>query len=40
MTESGLSLTRWHIIKAMKPPRTQEEWIEDIERYKLFPEYK
>ena len=32
LTESGLSMTRWHIIKGMKPPRTQEEWIEEFER--------
>ena len=40
LTESGLSMTRWHIIKGMKPPRTQEEWIDEFERYKQFPEYK
>lgn len=40
LTESGLSMVDWKLLKDMKPPRTQEEWIEEFERYKLFPEYK
>ncbi len=40
LTESGLSITQWNLIKGMKPPRTQEEWEEEFERYKQFPEYK
>ncbi len=40
LTESGLSMTKWHIVKGMKPPRSEEEWKEEFERYKQFPEYK
>ena len=40
LTESGLSMTQWHIIKGMKPPTTTEEWEAEFERYKQFPEYK
>ena len=40
LTESGLSMTKWHIIKGMRPPRSQQEWEEEFERYKQFPEYK
>ena len=40
LTESGLSMTQWHLIKGMKPPRTEEEWQAEFERYKTFPEYK
>lgn len=40
LTESGLSMTDWHLIKGMKPPRTEEEWIAEFERYKQFPEFE
>lgn len=40
LTESGLSMTQWHIIKGMKPPRSQKEWEDEFERYKQFPEYQ
>lgn len=40
LTESGLSMTQWDLIKGMKPPRTKEEWLAEFERYKQFPEYK
>ncbi|KAI9325073.1 cytochrome oxidase assembly protein-domain-containing protein [Obelidium mucronatum] len=40
LTESGLSITEWNLIKGMKPPRTEEEWLVEFEKYKLFPEYK
>ena len=40
LTESGLSMTQWHLLKGMKPPRTEEEWQAEFERYKQFPEYK
>ncbi|XP_071946757.1 heme A synthase COX15-like isoform X1 [Antedon mediterranea] len=40
LTESGLSMTNWHLIKGMKPPRSEEEWQQEFERYKQFPEYK
>ena len=40
LTESGLSMTQWHLIKGMRPPRSRTEWEEEFEKYKQFPEYK
>lgn len=40
LTESGLSMVDWRLLKDMKPPRNQQEWLEEFERYKQFPEYK
>ncbi|XP_070540473.1 heme A synthase COX15-like [Ptychodera flava] len=40
LTESGLSMTDWHLIKGMKAPRSAEEWAAEFERYKQYPEYK
>jgi cytochrome c oxidase assembly protein subunit 15 len=30
----------WHLIKGIKPPRTQEEWENEFNKYQQFPEYK
>lgn len=40
LTKSGLSMTDWHLLRGMKPPRSQEEWIAEFERYKEFPEFR
>eukprot|EP00842_Homolaphlyctis_polyrhiza_P004963 jgi/Hompol1/5468/HPOL_004463-RA len=40
LTESGLSIVEWNVIKGMKPPQSQQEWEEEFEKYKQFPEYK
>ncbi|XP_064630260.1 heme A synthase COX15-like [Lineus longissimus] len=40
LTESGLSMVDWHLIKGMKPPRTQEEWQNEFNKYQQFPEFK
>lgn len=40
LTKSGLSMTDWHLVKGMKPPRTQEEWIAEFNQYKEFPEFR
>ncbi|KAJ1961885.1 Cytochrome c oxidase assembly protein cox15 [Dispira parvispora] len=40
LTESGLSIVEWNLIRGMKPPRTEAEWQEEFEKYKQFPEYK
>ncbi|KAG2227380.1 hypothetical protein INT45_004336 [Circinella minor] len=40
LTESGLSITEWNVISGMKPPRSEEEWHDEFEKYKQFPEYK
>eukprot|EP00088_Acartia_fossae_P027408 TRINITY_DN2815_c0_g1_i4.p1 TRINITY_DN2815_c0_g1~~TRINITY_DN2815_c0_g1_i4.p1 ORF type:complete len:424 (+),score=109.60 TRINITY_DN2815_c0_g1_i4:38-1309(+) len=39
LTESGLSMTDWALL-GRPPPRTQEEWDEEFEKYKLSPEFK
>uniref|UniRef100_A0A0K0EPS1 Cytochrome c oxidase assembly protein COX15 n=1 Tax=Strongyloides stercoralis TaxID=6248 RepID=A0A0K0EPS1_STRER len=40
LTESGLSMVQWDLIRTMKPPITQKDWEEEFARYKQFPEYK
>ncbi|BGP48337.1 Cytochrome c oxidase assembly protein cox15 [Rhodotorula kratochvilovae] len=40
LTESGLSITEWNVIKGVKLPITQAEWDEEFEKYKLTPEWK
>ncbi|UJR20724.1 hypothetical protein I4U23_023846 [Adineta vaga] len=40
LTQSGLSMTNWHWLNDMNPPRTDEAWQAEFERYKRFPEYE
>lgn len=40
LTESGLSMVDWKLFKDMKPPKSEEEWIEEFEKYKTYPEYQ
>lgn len=40
LTESGLSIVEWNLIKGMKPPISEEEWREEFAKYADFPEYK
>ena len=40
LTESGLSITEWNLIRGMKLPANESEWTKEFEKYKLFPEYK
>lgn len=40
ITRSGLSMTDWHLIRGMKPPRTDQEWDEEFTRYQDYPEFK
>ncbi|KAI8910420.1 COX15/CtaA family [Gorgonomyces haynaldii] len=40
LTESGLSITEWNVIRGMKPPLNEQEWETEFEKYKQFPEYK
>ncbi|KAM8924180.1 heme A synthase COX15 [Pelodytes ibericus] len=40
LTESGLSMVDWHLIKEMKPPSTQDEWEAEFQKYQQFPEFK
>ncbi|CRG95853.1 cytochrome c oxidase assembly protein, putative [Plasmodium gallinaceum] len=39
LTESGLSITHWKF-QGIKYPRSNEEWMEEFEKYKMTPEYK
>ncbi|CAM9189988.1 unnamed protein product [Lampetra fluviatilis] len=40
LTESGLSMVEWSLIKEMKPPRNQSEWEDEFAKYQQYPEYK
>lgn len=40
LTESGLSMVDWRLIKDMVPPKNEQEWINEFEKYKQFPEWK
>ncbi|GAA5850496.1 hypothetical protein JCM8547_001893 [Rhodosporidiobolus lusitaniae] len=40
LTESGLSITEWNVIKGVRLPLTRAEWEEEFEKYKLTPEFK
>ena len=40
LTNSGLSMTDWHLGKDTLPPLTEVAWQEAYNHYKLFPEYQ
>jgi heme a synthase len=40
LTESGLSITEWNLIKGIKPPQSPQEWDLEFTKYKQFPEFK
>lgn len=40
LTDSGLSMTDWHIITEVIPPLNEEQWQAAFEDYKQFPEYQ
>ncbi len=39
LTESGLSITEWNIIKGIKPPTNAQDWDIEFDKYKKSPEY-
>jgi len=39
LTESGLSITRWHPISGTIPPLTTAQWQEEFDAYRATPEY-
>jgi cytochrome c oxidase assembly protein subunit 15 len=39
LTESGLSMVHWNLLGSF-PPMNQQEWENEFDRYKQFPEYK
>ena len=40
LTESGLSMVDWRLIKDMLPPKNEQEWREEFAKYQQFPEWK
>jgi len=40
LTNSGLSMTDWHLVTDTFPPLSEAKWNEAFERYKQFPEYQ
>merc|ERR1711892_421912 len=40
LTESGLSMTTWDLIKDIRRPQNEAEWQREFDRYKTFPEYE
>lgn len=40
LTNSGLSMTDWHLVTDTLPPLSEAKWQEAFERYKQFPEYQ
>lgn len=40
LTNSGLSMTDWHLVTDTFPPLSEQKWIEAFEAYKQFPEYQ
>lgn len=40
LTNSGLSMTDWHLVTDTLPPLSEEKWQEAFDAYKQFPEYQ
>ncbi|GEC79442.1 heme A synthase [Flavobacterium aquatile] len=40
LTNSGLSMTDWHLVTDTFPPLTEEKWQAAFDEYKKFPEYQ
>lgn len=40
LTNSGLSMTDWHLVTDTFPPLSEAKWEEAFEQYKQFPEYQ
>ena len=40
LTNSGLSMTDWHLVTDTFPPLTESQWQEAFEQYKQYPEYQ
>lgn len=40
LTNSGLSMTDWHLVTDTLPPLSEAKWEEAFEQYKQFPEYQ
>ena len=40
LTDSGLSITEWNVVKGAVPPMNAEAWDVEFEKYKAIPEYQ
>ncbi len=40
LTNSGLSMTDWHLVTDTFPPLSEQKWTEAFDAYKQFPEYQ
>ena len=40
LTNSGLSITEWELVKGILPPITYSDWEFYFDRYKKIPQYK
>ena len=40
LTNSGLSMTDWHLVTDTFPPLSEEKWQAAFDEYKKFPEYQ
>lgn len=40
LTDSGLSMIDWNLIKGVIPPLNESQWIEKFNDYKMYPEFK
>merc|ERR1711939_841253 len=40
LTESGLPITEWNVVKGVKLPMTRQEWEVEFDKYKATPEWK
>ena len=40
LTNSGLSITEWELVKGILPPLNENSWNLYFEEYKLIPQYK
>lgn len=40
LTDSGLSITEWNVIKGAVPPMTEARWLEEFGKYQAIPEYQ
>ena len=40
LTQSGLSMVEWKPITGILPPLNDDQWEEEFNKYKMYPEYK
>lgn len=40
LTHSGLSMVKWEVVTGIIPPLSNDDWVNEFELYKKFPEYQ